>query len=460
MTINDSLESRKSPSLGIHYYADTLHYREKDLQLWVPQMVNIGISSIVLLSPLQRAIPEGFIRGLIEAGITPIIHLKSSLPNTMDVDTLNLLFNNYARWGAKYVIIFDRPNDRSSWHPTTWLQKDLIERFTEEFLLIAKTMLRYDLIPVFPPLEPGGSYWDTAFLRSTLEGLKRRNESGLLEKLVISSYVWHWNRSLNWGAGGPMRWAGAKPYFTPENEQDQRGFRIFEWYDAICNAVFGRSFPQIALGAGCPMNPGELREEKDVEKLSLHTNRLFDLYRLVMEDEVIDSYSHNKLSGFPKYISSVNFYNLTAVAESKEAWLAWFDEDGQEREIVKRIRAYQPMPKTMEEGMKQLKQEEDVPSSIRDLALVSHPIKHYVLLPTYSWGISDWHLDVIRPFVKKHSVTVGFSVEEAMFAQKVTVIGNEQVFSDQYLTKLRQSGCEVERIDGDGTTIASILSMR
>jgi len=88
------------------------------------------------------------------------------------------------------------------------------------------------------------------------------------------------------------------------------------------------------------------------------------------------------------------------------------------------------------------------------------PIRHYLLLPVQVWGIAEWHLEVVKPFVRKHRPKVGFSLKEAVLAEKVTVIGNEDVFPETVLDQLRSSGCFVERIQGDGTTIATVLAER
>jgi hypothetical protein len=96
----------------------------------------------------------------------------------------------------------------------------------------------------------------------------------------------------------------------------------------------------------------------------------------------------------------------------------------------------------------------------RDRTKIRRPIKHYLLLPTYEWGIAEWHLDAIKPFVKKYQPTIGFSLKEAVLASKVTVVGNEQSFPEEILERLRASGCEVERISGDGTSIATLLATR
>ena len=41
-----------------------------------------------------------------------------------------------------------------------------------------------------PPLEPGGSYWDTAFLRTALTTLQRRKPELVRGGLALSAYAW------------------------------------------------------------------------------------------------------------------------------------------------------------------------------------------------------------------------------------------------------------------------------
>jgi hypothetical protein len=83
-----------------------------------------------------------------------------------------------------------------------------------------------------------------------------------------------------------------------------------------------------------------------------------------------------------------------------------------------------------------------------------------LLIPTYDWGVADWHLEIIRPFVKKYRPVIGFSLEEASLAHEVTVIGNTHSFTEEQLNHLRNSGCKVRRISGDGMSIASQLLER
>src|SRR5262245_59292929 len=59
-----SSPTNPNPRLGLHYFPDTLHYREADLQTWLPELQALGVSWLVLQSEQDRAIPEYFLRGL------------------------------------------------------------------------------------------------------------------------------------------------------------------------------------------------------------------------------------------------------------------------------------------------------------------------------------------------------------------------------------------------------------
>jgi hypothetical protein len=80
------------------------------------------------------------------------------------------------------------------------------------------------------------------------------------------------------------------------------------------------------------------------------------------------------------------------------------------------------------------------------------------LLPSYAWGISGWHFELIRPFVQKYLPTIGFSILEASQASKVTILGNLTGFPANTLDTLLNSGCIVEQIEGDGTELATKLA--
>lgn len=493
--------------IGFHYYPDTVHYRENDLQTWLPELASLNASWIVLQSEADRAIPEQFITTLIKSGIEPIIHFNLSLAEPPDPESIAPILRAYARWGVRGVIFFDRPNSRTSWPSCGWAQQGLVERFLDIFLPLANCAIQLNLNPIFPPLEPGGSYWDTAFLRSALVSLQKRGQNQLLQNLVISAYAWTRHACLNWGAGGPQRWPETRPYFTPPNAQDQRGFRIFDWYLAITQAVLLKSCPIILLGVGAPADPLVLQNKFFSQEEHAAIN--LAIAQLFAGEKVPDPFNPEELlEPIPDTVIASNYWCLTADPSSPFYNQGWFQEGEQRLKVVSLFKEWNnkdsttttgmsdnsvstssleeppsapsewsnppsedsPNPSSQEESTDRLPAEEetasDTPSPSPSQTLESepsqtlHPIDHYLLLPTYEWGIADWHLEVIRPFVKKYQPTIGFSLKEAYFASRVTVVGNTQTFPDEELAALRAAGCQVERISGDGTTIATLLAER
>src|SRR5689334_20462084 len=95
-------------TLGFHYFPDEAHYRKADLQAWLPELVALEAKWLTLIGSLTRAVPEAFVKGLLDAGIEPIIHIPAVPtkrdPKGVTVTTLSGLFKTYARWGVRYVV--------------------------------------------------------------------------------------------------------------------------------------------------------------------------------------------------------------------------------------------------------------------------------------------------------------------------------------------------------------------
>jgi len=440
--------------LGFHYFPDTRHYTESDLRTWMPELKTLGIAWLTLIAPPDRAIPETFLTALIEAGIEPILHFQLSLASPPTVGELKLLFDMYARWGIKYVALFDRPNTRSTWPAASWAQIDLVERFLDYFIPLAEGALGSGLTPVFPPLEPGGDYWDTSFLWAALKGIQRRGHTHLLESLALSAYAWADGLPLGWGAGGPERWPLSRPYHTPDNQQDQRGFYIFDWYLAIARTVLKIPPTILLLGAGCRIPVGMTAED-----VADHTQKNLALFQLAAEGAYFDP-DIGTLEPLPAQVRACNFWLLAAAADSPLSHQAWFQPDGNSLPIVTAIHQWfgsSPAPVSPKPETSPIAEEAAL--SVEADSMSSHPIDHYLLLPLFEWGVIEWHLDAIRPYILRHHPTVGFSLSEAAHANRVTVIGGEITFTEESIEKLRQAGCKVERISGDGTSIATQMAV-
>ncbi len=446
------MKERRTPTpdtrIGFHYFPDTLHYRENDLRAWLPELRALGASWLVLVAPPDRAIPEPFLRGVMDAGIEPVLHFSLPLRAAPAPEEMRLLFDTYAQWGVQYAVLFDRPNRRRAWSARDWAQNELVERFIDIYLPLAEGSLSAGLVPVFPPLEPGGDYWDTAFLRTALRSIQRRGHQGLLSRLVLGAYGLADNRPLGWGSGGPECWPSARPYYTPVGEEDQRGFRIFDWYLPIAQAVLGETPRLLLMGMGSQVGDRSDPQRPPIDE-GRHAERNLAIARLLLDDESVPGESGVlALEGVPAAVLAGNFWLLAAAPDSPHRHQAWFQPDGETLPAAGALRHW--MAERQEQGQEQ----ESQPGTG---AAPGRPIANYLLLPTYEWGVADWHLEVIRPFVKKYRPTVGFSLTEAAWADRVTVIGGPKDFPEEKLEQLRTAGCVVERIGGDGTSIASQL---
>ena len=408
--------------VGFHYRSDADHYTDKDLSSCLPRIKELDASWVVLNAPLKRAVPEGFITTLKEEGIEPVVHFQITPHQLPSVEEMALFFESYGRWGVKYVILFDRPNQQTGWGPEAWAQSDLTEHFLDLFLPLAEAAVAVGLVPIFPPLEPGGDYWDTSFLRGALEGIKRRASKPLMDRMILSVYARLNGRPLSWGRGGPLSWPEAQPYFTPESSEDQRGFRIAEWYLTISETVLEKKLPTLMLGIQGPPSAGE------------------DLSRTLVDGaKLIARQTVDGLDPLPEEIIGGAFWLLTADKDSAEEETAWFKPSGEAKPIVEIF----------------THQENSQPDAKR---MGEFRISHYLLLPSFDWGVADWHLNITRPFIKRHRPTVGFSLEEAFQAERVTVVGGKEHFSEEQLNQLRSQGILVQRVEGDGTKIASQLA--
>ncbi len=403
--------------IGFHYFPDTAHYTSPDIDTWLPILEELGASWLVIRGEASRAIPEAFIAALLAKGIEPIVHLPLQQPDPPSAADLRPILRAYASWGVKYVILFDRPNSREGWSGSVWSQANLVESFLDCFLPLANECLNCGMNVVFPPLEPGGNYWDVSFLRNSLLSMQRRSQKNLLDRLILSAYARTCGHPLDWGKGGSERWSGNKPYSTPADSQDQVGFNNYEWLQESARFTNSRDYPVILLGVG-HLDADTPLSDAGNKKIADHIEKLQDISILA--------------ANFPLVGTDGTLSPIAALLQktaSKPAAAAPTAE-----------------PKAIETN-----KSDPAPE---------FPIKHYLLLPAYEWGVSDWHLDAIKPFVRKYQPTIGFSIIEAALAGRITVIGGEQAFPEDALTSLRSRGCQVERISGDGTSIATQLSER
>ncbi len=439
---------KPNSQIGLHFFPDTFHYRHEDINIWAPEFRAMKVGWLVIKSSAQRAIPEFFIKALINENISPVIEFNLPLNGKTNAKELQVILQAYARWGVKYVILFDRPNQKTQWPAANWTQNDLVDRFLDQYIPLARMAIDSGLVSVFPALEPGGSYWDTAFLRACFNLLQRRKQDLIIKNMVLSAYAHSYGKDLNWGSGGPEQWPETRPYITPAGSQDQCGFRIFDWYQAIGQAVFQKEFPIILLQAASLQFPEKSPlTEKQIEQ---NWQTQCQLIKYLKRPLSASENSNEPVENIDSNVLCCNFWLLAESHLDEISGFAWF----QNGEIVS------PCVKLLKEEEKAFEKSNISKSYGEYIPSAHHPIRHYVLLPLFESGVSDWHLAIVQPYIKKHQATLGFSLNEARLAANVTVVANPKTIPEECLNELRQAGCTVERISGDGTSIATKLAER
>lgn len=401
-------------TLGFHYFPDDLHYRAVDLQAWLPELRALGARWLTVIGSQTRAVPEPFLNRLREAAIEPIIHIPTMPARPGDLEGL---LTTYGRWGVRYVCVFAEPNTRAAWPAAAWTQAGLVERFLDVMTPVWAAQVAAGLPPVFPPLRAGGDYWDTAFLEAALAGLQRRQQASVLKEMVFALNLWTFNRPVDWGAGGLRAWPAAKPYLTPPGAQDQRGFHVFDWVTEIVQARLGEPRPLLCLAGG-----PRLGEQADPALPPVDEMR-----HATCTNEVMQLLTAGKL---PAHLLNVNFWLLAAPEASPCVGEAWYRSDGKTLAAVDVVKRLGGPARRSAAGKS--------PSGKR--------LRHYLLLPTFEWGVSEWHWRAALDFVKTHRPACGFSAEEAAQAERVTIFGNQQGIGGEVEAALKRAGCAVERI--------------
>ncbi|MGD8813532.1 MAG: hypothetical protein PVI78_03555 [Anaerolineales bacterium] len=398
--------------LGYYYYPDDRHFSQNDLETWLPILRSLDAKWLTLQGDPRRPIPESFLCQLLKTGIEPIIHIPCDISdvNLLDLDPL---FRSYNQLGIRYVVVLDRPNMKARWELAAWSRRNLLERYLDTLVPILETARSAGLRPTLPPLEPGGDYWDTAFLERTLQAFEKRGKRELLEDLTLGVYAWTFDRPLDWGAGGPERWPRSLPYRTPAGSQDQRGLRIFDWYVSICRKLLPAPLPMLVLAGGACL-PIASHNDYVPETLAEQNRSIADLLNT---DDI------------PSQVLNFNFYTLTCEPGHPDTNCAWFPEVDSPRPVVAQFISHEKPP-------------DPQPASIP----LDKPIQHYVLLPEdigpsfrRRWAALGELALVAKP-------VVGFSPEEARSAHKVTIMGDESLISSQIERDLHQAGCEVNRM--------------
>jgi hypothetical protein len=412
--------------IGFSYFTSSEYLLINQIEAWLPALHRWGGTRVVIDSNFDRAVPEDFFLLAHNNDLTPIVHFKTCLPSAKNFNECALLLDLYQRWGVTQVVLGNQPNNQKGWPMAAWHYEAFVDTFLDRFIPLANHAVRIGLQPILGPLQPGGDYWDSAFLEMALTALKNRKMDALLDTLMLSSYGYTFDKPLSWGEGGPERWPGSKPYFTPDGQEDQLGFHNYEWVQAVSQRVTGKPMPVIILDAGRP-DEGEEQIKNNRVASSIKT-----IFTAIANPQSKNEAAAVEITPLDEQVLAC-FFSLDTLKQFS----------GEQFSIDQLDRLFSTNQKK------------------KDAFIVSQAepkiIAHYLLLPVYGSGVPDVVLNKVRPLIKNLRPTVGFSFEEASRAAKVSIYPDPYLFSEDQINQLRLAGCKVEILPQSGMEIATLL---
>jgi hypothetical protein len=388
----------------------------------------MGVSWIIAPTSRPAEVPAAFLVDLVKRNIEPVIQVLVEPIRPLKQEPLREAIAKYRDCGVHYLSIYERPNMMARWGLAEWRRPGLLQRFVDMLLPCLEQTTQAGLVPLLPALEPCGDYWDTGFLAGILEKLKGEGRFSLFDRLGLGIYNYAYNRPLSWGKGGRARWKDCLPYHTPPDSEDQRGSYLFEWYDEIVREHIGFSLPMVSLGSGA--SPGSW-EDPTLSSLDEKTaaRRNQELARLLIEGEMPDYLFNHAFSLTPEEEAKTTTAKPTLLAKAL-------------REVAKHPRLF-----SWSQG--------------QEVALKGNSPKriyHYLLFPPAEAGRSVEEWDQARHYIRRFRPTCGFSLEEAMLAEYVTIVGGPLGITSQEERRIRAAGCKVERIgDENGRETKRLL---
>lgn len=396
-----------------------------------------GVSWMVLPASIDALPAEAIVRGLAARGVEVVVEVQSYPIETFDLDLLRSRCRELGRWGVRYIALYRHPNLASSWRMSDWSPSGVVERFGQVLLPALEAVTQAGLVPVIGSLAPGGHYWDLVFLDRLLTYLSRHAREASLDRLAIG-YDWPVsNRPVSWGQGGPSTWPKPRPYLCPPGSQDHRGYHIYEWYDAVIRARLGRSLPLLCLSSSASPT---VADHPDLPPLDEEGRRgqILEVVRLMAN------------GGLPDYVFAVGAWSYTpGAANSVEALYSRLTDDAAEVavSVLKQVVSH-PRP-TIEEVPARVEPVVEVETEAA-LARPEVSIDHYLLIHApvetdvpIGWSAQTALLASLD-YVRRSRATVGFRIEEARQANRVTLVGRDPVDLDTLADDLRLDGCAVD----------------
>ena len=392
---------------GFHYFHNSEEYSINKAKYWLQQLLATEAKWLILKNPVGRAIPEDFIRIATKHKFHLIIDFQEQIGNFTDFSEISTFLQVYGKWGVEYACLFNQPNKRASWGDAQWVSNEIVSTHADLFLRFARICIDNNIHPIFSTLFPGGEYGDLAFLENSLKIIKGKADPAILENMVISAYGWHHNHPLDWGTGGKKRWPEASFFNAPNNYQDHRGFRLYEWYSEITQKIFGGKMPTIIFETG---RSGTNQKERDGQ-LSDWSHNIDSTIKLISGENVFNQNDPNKLYAPIGQEVIACCYCLTSSLVEKEIK----PDQSNGNEIGSQNFSF-PKKKGEDNG-------KTYPENL-DSKQFSH--NRYVYIDQPLQSTVPELLEQIDPYIKKHRPFIGFSLLEGLKSAFLIVVTDDR----------------------------------
>jgi hypothetical protein len=162
-----------------------------------------------------------------------------------------------------------------------------------------------------------------------------------------------------------------------------------------------------------------------IKDLEVHTQNSMSIVKLLAGERLPG------LNPIPPEIIGAAIWLLSDDQTEDHSSMSWYQPGGKTLPIVPKIKNW--LTETKPAGQTH--------------AYLSKKIKHYLLLPLQKNGDLEISIEHIQPIIQKYKPTIGFSVDEAKQADRVTIININGAINSETANQLRNAGCLVQQVE-------------
>lgn len=211
---------------GFHWIP-TLHSDPGVVDRFVQDAKNMGASWMTFLNDgTQVGGNDYLVKKLVENHIEPVMRIYTANGSPISGDLTGMV-RHYADLGVHYFLPYNEPNLPSE-NPDGQVSAG---GYVDRWIPAAKAILAGGGLPGIGGLAPGAPVDDVQFLHATLDEVKKRGATDLLNQAWISVHNYTFNRPVDYQA-------------------DSNGFLKFRWYDHVVRQELGRDVPIISTEGG------------------------------------------------------------------------------------------------------------------------------------------------------------------------------------------------------------------